>query len=72
MLLAYLEFLSESNISNGIAALRALHIMCGEPTLAFKDYRIPLFLMSLKLNKPFDPKIAPVISTALLIEVHDL
>ena len=60
ILLAYLEFLatcqlSESNISNNIAASRALHVIHGVPTLPFKDQRILLFIKSLKLTKPFAP-----------------
>ena len=62
ILLAYLEFLatcqlSESNISNNIAALRALHVIHGLPTLPFKDERISLFVKSLKLTKPFEPSV---------------
>ena len=74
VLLAFLEFLetcqlSESNISNNMAALINLHIIHGQPTLAFKDERIPLFLKSLKLNRVFAPKVAPVLTTELLLQI---
>ena len=52
-----------------MTALRALHIIHALPTLAFKGDRIPLFLKSLKLNKSFAPKIAPVIWTDLLLQI---
>ena len=74
ILLAYLDFLatcqlSESNISNNMAALRALHIIHGLQTLPFKDERITLFLKSLKLTKPLAPKVAPVLTTDLLLQI---
>ena len=74
ILLAYLEFLatcqlSESNISNNIAALRALHVIHGLPTSPFKDERIPLFIKSLKLTKSFAPKVSPVLNTDLLLQI---
>ena len=74
ILLAYLEFLatcqlSESNISNNIAALRALHVIHGLPTSPFKDERIALFIKSLKLTKSFVPKVSPVLNTALLLKI---
>ena len=74
ILLAYLEFLatcqlSESNISNNIAALRALHVIHGLPILPFKDERIPLFIKSLKLTKPFAPKLTSVLNTDLLLTI---
>ena len=74
ILLAYLEFLatcqlSESNLSNNIAALRALHVIHGLPTLPFKDERIPLFIKSVKLAKPFAPKATSVLNTELLLKV---
>ena len=67
VLLAYLEFLvhcemSESNISNHVTAIRALHIMHGLPTM-------PLFLKSLKINKTFQPKISPVITINTLMDI---
>ena len=74
ILLAYLEFLatcqlSESNISNNIAALRALHVIHGLPTSPFKDEIIPLFIKSLKLTKSFAPKVSPVLNTHLLLQI---
>ena len=61
--------LSKSNISNNIAALRALHVIHGLPTSPFKDERIPLFIKSLKLTKSFAPKVSPVLNTDLLLQI---
>ena len=71
--LAYLEFLahcqmSESNISNHVTLIRALHIMHGLLTMQHRDNRIPLFLKSLKINRTFHPKISPVITISILMD----
>ena len=52
-----------------MAALRALHIIHGLPTLPMKDERISLFLKSLKINKVFAHKITPVLATDLLLQI---
>ena len=67
VLLPYLEYLanaqmSGANISNNMATLRAFHIIHGLPTDPFRDQRILLFLKSIKLGRPFSPKIASVLT----------
>ena len=63
ILLAYIQYLInaslfESNISNNLAAMRAFHIIHGFPTDPFQDRRIPFLLKSIKIKRPFVPKIA--------------
>ena len=54
MLLSFMEFLycnalSSGQISNYLTALRALHIVYGLDTSAFRDECLPLFIKSLRL-----------------------
>ena len=61
MLFPFMEFLhcnavTSSQISNYLAALRALYIVYGLNTSAFKDERLPLFIKSLKLQAPLKPR----------------
>ena len=63
VLLAYIQYLinaslSECNISNNLATIRAFHMIHGLPTDPFHDRQIPLLLKSIKINRPFVPKIA--------------
>ena len=74
VLLAYMQYLinaslSESNISNNLAAIRAFHIIHGLPTHPFQDRRIPLLLKSIKINRPFAPKIAQCLTIDTLHQV---
>ena len=74
VLLAYIQYLinaslSESNISNNLAALRAFHIMHGLFTDAFQDRHIPLLLKSITINRPLAPKITQVLSIERLHQV---
>ena len=73
-LLAYIQYLinaslSESNISNNLAALRAFHIMHGLSTDAFQDRRIPLLLKSITINRPLAPKVTQGLSIERLHQV---
>ena len=74
VLLAYMQCLinaslSESNISNNLAAIRAFHIIRGLPTHPFQDRRIPLLLKSIKINRPFLPKMAQALTIERLHQV---
>ena len=74
VLLAYLEYLassnlSQSNISNNLAAVRAFHIMHGLPTDSFKEERLVLFIKSLKLGRTFAPKIAQSVTVQTLLRI---
>ena len=76
MLLSFLEFLhhnaiSPGQISNYLTALRALHIVYGLHTSAFKDERLPWFLKSLKLQAPFKPKLVLSMDIELLQRIVD-
>ena len=60
--LAFMEFLhkngsSPANISNYLAGIRAMSIVNGLDTKAFRDDRLPLFVKSLKINAPFHPNL---------------
>ena len=74
VLLAYIQYLinaslSESNISNNLAAVRAFHIIHGLSTDAFQDRRIPLLLKSITINRPLAPKINQGLSIERLHQV---
>ena len=76
VLLAYIQYLinaslSESNISNHLAALRAFHIMHGLSTDAFQDRCIPL-LKSITINRPLAPKIIQGLSIERLHQIISL
>ena len=63
------QCLSESNISNNLAAIRAFHIIHGLPTHPFQDRQIPLLLKSIKINRPFLPKMAQALTIKRLHQV---
>ena len=74
MLLSFMEFLhcnalSLSHIPNYLTALRALHIVYGLETSAFKDERLPLFIKSLRLQAPFNPKLVLSLDIELLQKI---
>ena len=74
LVLAFMEFLfkndsSPANISNYLAGLRALHVIYGLDTEAFRDDRLALFVKSLKINAPLSPKPLNVISVQLLVKI---
>ena len=76
MLLSFLEFLhqnakSPDQISNYLTALRALYIVYGLNTSAFKDELLSLFLKSLKWQAPFKPKLMLSLDIELLQKIVD-
>ena len=76
LLLSFLECLHQNNMSqtqiaNYLTAIRALHIVYGLDTNAFKDERLSLFLKSLKLQAPFKPKLVLSLDIELLRKIVD-
>ena len=76
ILLAFMEFLvanhlSQSNISNHLAAIRAMFIVHGLSTLPFQDERISLFIKSLKINAHLQPRVSKLISIEVLNQIID-
>ena len=74
VLLAFLEYLhsnqlTQSNISNYLAGLRAFFIIYGLPTQIFRDQRIQMFVKSLKINRPLAIKSNPVFSVDMLTHI---
>ena len=62
IVLAFLEYLynncsSPANISNYITGIRAMYIVNGLHTQAFREERLPLFIKSLTINAPLTPKV---------------
>ena len=58
ILLSFFEYLHQNPIGtaqlqNYLTAIRALHIVHGVDTIAFRDERLPLFLKVLKVQAPF-------------------
>ena len=71
LLLAFLEYLNQNGIAcsqlqNHLAAIRALHILHGLSTSAFRDERLCLFVKALKIQAPFNPKIPAHLDVPLL------
>ena len=74
ILLAFMEYLhqkglSQANISNHLAGIRAMFIVYGLNTDPFKDKRVPLFVKSLKINAPFSLKGQKIISIQVLEQI---
>ena len=75
-LLAFMEFLvanqmSQSNIANYIASIRAIRIAYGLNTSPFQDHRLPLVLKSLRINAPLKPKNSSVITIPVLTNIME-
>ena len=71
LLLAFLEFLhhngiSSSHLQNHLTAIRALHILHGLDTSAFRDERLALFVKATRLQAPFNPSISAHLDVTLL------
>ena len=71
LLLAFLEFLhhngiSPSHLQNHLTAIRALHILHGLDTSAFRDERLALFVKATRLQAPFNPSISAHLDVTLL------
>ena len=74
LFLAYMEFLvrnglSPTNVANNVAGIRALLIMYGSDTSYLKDERVALFLKSLRINQPFNPTLATIITVPMLEQI---
>ena len=71
LLLAFLEFLDHygiaaSQLQNHLTATRALHILHGLDTSAFRDERLALFVKAIRLQTPFNPSIPAHLDITLL------
>ena len=74
VILSYMEFLytnglTVTNISNHLAALRAMYIVYGLRTSAFQDQRLQYYIRSLKLNRPLRPRIKNVFDEHMLATI---
>ena len=73
-IIAFMEYLAQSGMSpdyitNHLTAVRSMCIIYGKNTSPFRDQKIPLFIKSLKINRPFAPKISMLIDETLLIQI---
>ena len=73
-ILAFMEYLAQSgmspdHITNHLTADKSMCIIYGINTIPFRDQRIPLFIKSLKLNRPFAPQISRLIDETLLRQI---
>ena len=68
----YQKGLSQANISNHIAGIRAMFIVYGLNTDPFKDERLPLFIKSLKINAPLALKGQKIITVNMLQKIIDI
>ena len=74
IILAFMEYLhqkglSQANISNHMAAIRAMFIVYGLNTAPFKDERLPLFIKSLKINAPLSLRGQIIITIQMLQQI---
>ena len=74
LLLAFLEYLYEnnytvSNITNYLAAIRAVSIIYDLPTECFKNQKIQMLIRSLKLNRPLTLRSQSVLDENMLNQV---
>ena len=74
IVLAFMEFLhknnsSPANISNYLAGIRAMDIVIGLDTKAFRDDRLPHFVKSLNINAPLARRVLNLISVELLHKI---
>ena len=74
IILAFMEHLhhkglSHANISNHMAAIRAMFIVYGLNTAPFKDERLPLFIKSLNINAPLSLRGQKIITTHMLQQI---
>ena len=72
--LAFMEYLLESgmsaaNITNHLAAIRSMLIIYNCDVSAFRDHRIPLFIKSVKINRPLKPAFKTVIDENILLSM---
>ena len=70
--LAFMEYLAQSgmspdNITNHITGIRSMSIVYGIDTTPFRDQRIPLFIKSLKINRPLAPVVKILIDHTLFL-----
>ena len=71
LFLGFLEYLNHngvacSQLQNHLTAIRALHILHGLDTSAFRDERLGLFVKALKIQAPFNPRISAHLDIPLL------
>ena len=72
--LAFMEYLVESgmsaaNITNHLSAIRSMLIVYNCEASAFRDHRIPLFIKSVKINRPMKPVFKTVIDEDVLLSL---
>ena len=77
LLLSFLEYLHENNISvaqlqNYLSAIRAMHITHGLDTAPFKDERLPLFLKAIRIHRPLNPRVLAHLDIPLLEKIIHL
>ena len=72
--LAFTEYLLEfgmsaANITNHLTAIRSMLIIYNCDASAFRDERIPLFIKSVKINRPLQPVFKTVIDEDILLSL---
>ena len=72
--LAFMEYLLQSGMSathvtHHLTAVRSLLIIYNCDASAFSDHRIPLFIKSVKINRPLNPVFKTVIDTHILLSI---
>ena len=74
VLLYFLEYLHQNHISSGhlqnyLTAIRAMHIVHGLETAAFRDERLSLFFKAIRIQRPFKPRLLAHLDIALLEQI---
>ena len=74
ILLSFLEYLHQNHISsahlqNYLTAIRAIHIVHGLETAAFRDECLPLFLKAMRIQRPVKPRLLAHLDIPLLEQI---
>ena len=61
--------MSAANITNYITVIRSMLIIYNCEASTFRDHRIPLFIKSIKINRPLKPVFKTVIDENILLSM---
>ena len=72
--LVFMEYLLESgmsaaNITNHLTTIRSMPIIYNCEASAFRDHRIPLFIKSVKIDRPLKPAFKTIIDENILLSM---
>ena len=54
---------------NYVTAIRTMLLVNGQSTQYFRDKQVSLFAKAIKINRPFQPKVSPIVDQHLLTQL---